>query len=76
MMNLIKNALKFTLKGSIDIKVSYRAEPENLLVIHIQDTGAGIAEEDFDKLFTRFGKLNRTSEQNSEGIGMGLTLVK
>lgn len=28
------------------------------------------------KLFTRFGKLERTAAQNSEGIGLGLTIVK
>ena len=47
-----------------------------MLVIHVKDTGSGIAEEDFAKLFTRFGKLQRTAEMNSEGIGLGLTIVK
>ncbi len=40
------------------------------------DTGTGIAQEDFPKLFSRFGKLHRTAEMNNEGIGMGLTIVK
>ena len=40
------------------------------------DTGTGIAKEDFPKLFTRFGKLHRTAIMNSEGIGLGLTMVK
>ena len=35
-----------------------------------------MAPEDFPKLFTRFGKLHRTAEMNSEGIGLGLTMVK
>ena len=51
-------------------------EPANLLVVHIQDTGAGIKREDFSKLFTRFGKLQRTAQMNSAGIGLGLTIVK
>ena len=76
LMNLVRNAMKFTAKGSINIKVCYRPEPENLLVIHVKDTGTGIAREDFDKLFTRFGKLTRTAAQNSDGIGLGLTMVK
>ena len=42
----------------------------------MKDTGTGIAREDFDKLFTRFGKLTRTAAQNSDGIGLGLTMVK
>ena len=32
--------------------------------------------EDFTKLFSLFGKLTRTAEQNSDGIGLGLTIVK
>ena len=46
------------------------------LVVHVKDTGVGIAAEDLKKLFNRFGKLARTAAQNSEGIGLGLTIVK
>ena len=45
-------------------------------MVHVEDTGAGILAEDFPKLFTRFGKLQRTAEMNHEGIGLGLTIVK
>ena len=76
LMNLVRNALKFTIKGSVNIKVCYRPEPENLLIIHVKDTGSGIAREDFGKLFTRFGKLTRTAAHNNDGIGLGLTVVK
>ena len=75
-MNLVKNSLKFTIEGSVTIKAYYRPEPENLLIVHVVDTGVGIAEEDFPKLFTRFGKLQRTSHMNSAGIGLGLNMVK
>ena len=56
-MNLVKNAVKFTRSGSIVIKVSYIHEQPNLLIVHVKDTGSGIAKADFAKLFTRFGKL-------------------
>ena len=75
LINLVKNALKFTQQGKIEIKVCYKTDL-NLLVIHVCDTGVGIAAEDFPKLFTRFGKLQRTAEMNHEGIGLGLTIVK
>ena len=75
LINLIKNALKFTKRGEVKINISYRS-PSQLLVVHVKDTGAGIAIEDFPKLFTRFGKLQRTAEMNNEGIGLGLTIVK
>lgn len=77
-MNLVRNALKFTpISGSIVIKASYRPSPEDLLIVHVEDTGKGILSEEMPQLFTRFGKLQRTTETNgSEGIGLGLTIVK
>ena len=47
-----------------------------MLVVDVIDTGAGIAPEDMAALFSRFGKLLRTAEINSEGIGLGLMIVK
>ena len=77
LINLVKNALKFTPSGSIEIKASYsRNHDSNLLIVHIKDTGKGITIEEIPKLFTRFGKLQRTAELNNEGIGLGLTIVK
>ena len=46
------------------------------MIVYVNDTGSGIASEDFTKLFSRFGKLHRTAEMNHEGIGLGLTIVK
>ena len=42
----------------------------------MRDTGQGIAAEEIETLFSRFGKLHRTATVNSEGIGLGLTIVK
>ena len=61
LINLVKNALKFTKQGSVAIKVSYTYEPDHLLIFHVKDTGTGIAKEDFPKLFTCLGKLQRTA---------------
>lgn len=44
--------------------------------MHVEDTGAGIAPDDLPKLFSRFGKLQRTANMNHEGIGLGLTIVR
>ena len=74
-INLVKNAKKFTEEGGIKIKVSYN-ESNSSLVVHVEDTGVGIAERDLTKLFNKFGKLERTAMQNAEGIGLGLTIVK
>lgn len=45
-------------------------------MVSVKDTGVGIAEEDIPLLFSRFGKLQRTASLNSEGIGLGLTIVQ
>ena len=42
LIHLVKNAMKFTKIGKIEIKACYRPEPENLLVVHVKDTGVGI----------------------------------
>jgi signal transduction histidine kinase len=75
LINLVKNALKFTKKGSIEIKAGYNLQLQSI-VVHVEDTGVGIKQEDLSLLFTRFGKLLRTAEMNSDGIGLGLTIVK
>ena len=55
LMNLVKNALKFSqFGGKVTIRVGYI---DTYIVVNIEDTGAGIAKDDFPKLFTRFGKL-------------------
>ena len=50
MINLVKNAIKFTKKGEIQIKACYNRE-KRLLIVHVQDTGIGIAAEDVPTLF-------------------------
>lgn len=72
---MVKNALKFTQQGSIEIITSYDTQTGSL-VVHVADTGAGIAAEDISRLFSKFGKLYRTAEMNHDGIGLGLTIVK
>lgn len=75
MINLVKNALCATRAGYVLLMTHYEPATE-MLTVEVSDTGAGIAREEFPKLFTRFGKLHRTAHMNSNGIGLGLTLVK
>jgi len=75
LINLVKNALKFTPRGQITIKARYN-NAKSIIILQIQDTGIGIAAEDFPLIFTRFGKLQRSADMNSEGIGLGLMIVK
>ena len=74
LINLVKNALKFTAKnGYVKIVPIYNQASE-MLKVHVIDNGKGIRQGDMDKLFQMFGKLHRTAKMNSEGIGMGLMI--
>ena len=75
LINLVKNALKFTVSGSVRVLMAFDTS-EQMLNVHIVDTGKGIREEDMCKLFLLFGKLQSTASMNSEGIGMGLMICK
>ena len=60
LINLVKNAKKFTPKGKIQIKTGYD-EQKQILVVHVIDTGVGISADDLPKLFNKFGKLQRNA---------------
>ena len=67
--------MKFTFRGRIELRINY--DPENkLLTGQVKDTGAGIDRDDISKLFSRFGKFHRAADNNHDGIGLGLTIVR
>lgn len=51
-------------------------DEECMLHSHVVDDGKGIRAEDMCKLFSLFGKLQRTAQMNKDGIGMGLMICK
>ena len=74
MLNLINNAIKYTHEGSVSVDVSYNKAEQTLLVI-VSDTGIGIREEDLDKLFGSFQRLEEDKNRNIEGTGLGLNIA-
>jgi len=76
--NLLTNAVKYTSQGSITLGVSglYTDSGEFSLKITVADTGDGIREEDIDKLFVSFSRLDEKKNQHIEGSGLGLPIVK
>lgn len=68
--NLLRNALKFTEKGSV--KIGYRRLPNNKFYFYVADTGCGIDEESRKAIFERFVKMN----YNIRGTGLGLAITK
>jgi len=72
LLNLIGNAIKFTDKGKISIKVKIK---NDLVKISVKDTGPGIREEDLKNLFKPFSQIIE-SGKIKEGSGLGLHLSK
>ena len=68
---LLKNALKFTRQGTIELKVRERAANGGV-EFTVTDTGIGIAEEHHDKVFERFYKV----DSFKQGLGLGLTMSR
>lgn len=75
-INILTNAVKYTDKGQITLEMSgeYIGEDEIDLRVCVADTGKGIKEEDKEKLFTAFERLEEKENRNIEGTGLGLAL--
>jgi signal transduction histidine kinase len=71
-VNLVANALKYTLEGRVAVTLE-RAGDE--LVLRVSDTGVGIPEEDLDRVFDRFHRVHTDQGRSIEGSGIGLALV-
>lgn len=71
--NLIKNAIKYSEKGSITI--GYMEHPQNI-TFYVRDEGKGIPENMLENIFHRFIQVDNTSSKSHEGAGLGLSIVK
>jgi PAS domain S-box-containing protein len=86
--NLVKNAIKFTPKGSIEVGYNLKpAEPKTEhmsgtldqsfeLEFFVKDTGNGIRQEQLEIIFERFRQGSETLTKNYEGAGLGLSISK
>ncbi len=78
MLNIINNAIKYTEEGSVQVDISSRSTMMGNyadLIIRVADTGMGIREEDKDKLFRSFQRLEERKNRNIEGTGLGLHIT-
>lgn len=75
--NLLTNAVKYTPKGSVRLRIAYERQnhEELLLKISVQDTGIGIRKEDMGKLFESFQRLDEEKNRNIEGTGLGMNIT-
>ncbi|MCP5063683.1 MAG: HAMP domain-containing histidine kinase [Ignavibacteriae bacterium] len=74
LVNLMHNALKYTVEGSIEV-IAYKTK-ENLCCVDIQDTGIGISKEFQKTLFEPFTQEEQGYTRKFEGNGLGMALVK
>ncbi len=75
MMNLIDNACKYSEEGKTVVISTSFADSENVL-IKVQDEGVGIKQEDFDKIFEKFIRLENHLTSKTQGNGLGLYITK
>jgi len=76
--NLIGNAIKFTDKGYVKVKVKCieRTAEEAKLCITVVDTGLGISEDKLDFIFEKFSQIDSIYQRKYQGTGLGLAITK
>ena len=76
-INLLTNAVKYTKKGCITVKVTQTRHDYGInLSVSVKDTGIGITEENLEKLFTSFQQVDTRKNRAEEGTGLGLAISK
>ena len=77
LLKLADNALKFTQRGCVELRVeTYREGDVLSLRFSVSDTGLGIAEEKLDNLFEPFSTIDNSYTRRQEGAGLGLAVAK
>jgi signal transduction histidine kinase/DNA-binding response OmpR family regulator/sugar lactone lactonase YvrE len=77
LINLLGNAIKFTEKGTVTLRLSSRpanADGRSLVTFEVEDTGMGIAPEDQSRIFDAFVQTGK--HWNHKGTGLGLTISR
>lgn len=76
MTNLIENAAKYSNEGTtITIKTDFSCSSD-YVSIKVIDEGIGIKEEDFDKIFSKFSRIDNPLTRKVQGSGLGLYITK
>ncbi len=76
-MNLLTNAVKYTKEGTVTLAVEHERDGEDMFLrVSVQDTGIGIKQEDIDKLFIAFERIEEDRNRSIEGTGLGITITQ
>ena len=77
LLNLTSNAIKFTERGRVSLRVGKRQEVDRSLTeFSVADTGVGIRADDQAKLFQAFAQVHASHRQRQEGTGLGLHISR
>ncbi len=78
LLNLLGNALKFTVQGEVSLKVEYELTEEHASTFHfvVSDTGIGIPPEKLNTIFDSFSQADTSTTREYGGTGLGLTISK
>lgn len=76
-VNLLTNAVKYTPKGSVSLKLAFDmlSDSQITLKVAVTDTGIGINPEEIEKLTKPFERIDEKKTKNIEGTGLGLSIV-
>ncbi|MGB5967663.1 MAG: ATP-binding protein [Spirulinaceae cyanobacterium] len=75
LFNLIENAIKFTQKGQITVRLETQQENSDYLTLIVEDTGTGITPKEMDDLFAPFIQT-QTGRESQQGTGLGLPITR
>ena len=79
-INILSNAVKYTREGSVAFSVhAHKLKDKQdsvMLKVSVADTGIGIKQEDLDRLFIAFERIDEKKNRNIEGTGLGMTIVQ
>ncbi len=78
LLNILSNSVKYTENGGIDFSITGRKGQEKgyfELKITIRDTGIGIKDEDMNKLFGKFERIENEKNHSTEGTGLGMSIA-
>ncbi|MDR1485506.1 MAG: response regulator [Planctomycetaceae bacterium] len=71
--NLLGNAIKFTDKGKVCVSAAVQ---DDLIAVSVSDTGIGIPEDEFDRIFESFEQVDGSTSREYGGTGLGLSITK
>ncbi|MBQ3911910.1 MAG: response regulator [Lachnospiraceae bacterium] len=79
-MNLLTNAVKYTEKGTVTLRVTFtpaeKGKKSVMLGFAVEDTGIGMKQEDMDKLFSPYKRIEEKRNRLIEGTGLGMSITR